>query len=67
MVSLGWLLTMIISTPHSVDDRMINACEAAGGMRVGRGNRSICPPQIPHDLTRDRTRAAVAEGEPNGR
>jgi hypothetical protein len=38
---------------------MIYECEAAGDMRIGRGNRSIrrksvriplCPPQIPHDL-----------------
>jgi hypothetical protein len=42
-------------------------CGAVGGM-TGRGNRSIrrklapgllCPPQIPHDLTRARTRAAA--------
>jgi hypothetical protein len=41
---------------------------AVGEMRIGRGNRStqrkpapvlICPPQIPHDLTWDRTRAAA--------
>jgi hypothetical protein len=39
---------------------------AVGGMRISRGNRStqrkpapvpLCPPQIPHDLTWDRTRA----------
>jgi hypothetical protein len=39
-----------------------------GGMRIGRENRStqrkpapmlLCQPQIPHDLTWDRTRAAV--------
>jgi hypothetical protein len=42
--------------------------EAVGGMRIGRGNRStrrnpapvpLCPPQSPHDLTWDRTRAAA--------
>jgi hypothetical protein len=42
-------------------------CGAVGGMRIGRGNRStrrkpasvpLCPPQIPHDLTWARTRAA---------
>jgi hypothetical protein len=49
--------------------RMINydECEAVGGMRIGRENRStrrkpapvsLCPPQIPHDLTRAPTRAA---------
>jgi hypothetical protein len=40
---------------------------AIGGMKIGRGNRStrrkpapapLCPPQIPHDQTRARTRAA---------
>jgi hypothetical protein len=33
-------------------------CGAVGGMRIGRGNRS-CPPQISHDLTWARTRAAA--------
>jgi hypothetical protein len=42
-------------------------CGAIGGMQSDRGNRStrrkpvpvpLCPPQIPHDLTRARTRAA---------
>jgi hypothetical protein len=42
-------------------------CGAVGGMQIGRGNRNtlskqvpvpLCPPQIPHDLTRVRTRAA---------
>jgi hypothetical protein len=41
---------------------------AVGEMRIGRGNRStrikpapvpLCPPQILHDLTWDRTRAAA--------
>jgi hypothetical protein len=41
---------------------------AVGGMRIRRRNRStrrkpapvpLCPPQIPHDLTWDRTRAAA--------
>jgi hypothetical protein len=39
-------------------------CTAVGGMNVGRGNRStrrkpdpisLCPPQVPHDMTRART------------
>jgi hypothetical protein len=43
-------------------------CGAIGGMRIGRGNRgtwrkpdsvSLCPPQIPHDLTWARTRTAA--------
>jgi hypothetical protein len=48
--------------------QMIDDCEAIGGMRIGRGNWStrrkpasvsLCPPQIPHDLTRAPTRAAA--------
>jgi hypothetical protein len=43
-------------------------CGAIGGMKIGRGNRStrrkpapstFCPPQIPLDQTRARTRAAA--------
>jgi hypothetical protein len=43
-------------------------CGAVGGMRIGRGNLStrrkpalvpLCPPQIPHDLARARTRATA--------
>jgi hypothetical protein len=43
-------------------------CGATGGMKIGRGNRStwkkpapapLCPPQIPHDQTWARTRAAA--------
>jgi hypothetical protein len=43
-------------------------CGAFGGRRIDRGNRStrrkpvplpLCAPQIPHDLTRTRTRAAA--------
>jgi hypothetical protein len=43
-------------------------CGAIGGMKIGSGNLSIrrkpapvplCPPQIPHDLTRARTRTAA--------
>jgi hypothetical protein len=45
--------------------RMIDEYGAFGGMRIGRGNRSTwrkpapVPLQIPHDLTWDRTQAAV--------
>jgi hypothetical protein len=43
-------------------------CGAIGGMKIGMGNRStrrkpapapLCPPQMPLDQTRDRTRAAA--------
>jgi hypothetical protein len=52
-------------TSPTIDD---TDCGAMGGMKIGRGNRSsqrkpapvpLCPPQIPHDLTRARTRAAA--------
>jgi hypothetical protein len=47
---------------------MIDECGAVGGM-ISKGNRStqkksapvpLCPPEIPHDLTGARTRAAEA-------
>jgi hypothetical protein len=47
---------------------MINEYDAIGGMRIGSRNWStwrksvpmpVCPPQIPHDLTWDRTQAAT--------
>jgi hypothetical protein len=45
-------------------------CGAAGGMKIGRGNRSarrkpapvpLSPPQIPYDLTWPQTRAEAME------
>jgi hypothetical protein len=51
----------LLYKPRMIDDDY----GAIGGMRIGRGNRStrrklapvpLCPPQIPHDLTWDRTR-----------
>jgi hypothetical protein len=51
--------------PQMTDD---GDCGAIGGMKIGRGNRStrrktcpasLCPPQIPLDQTRVRTRAAA--------
>jgi hypothetical protein len=53
----------IVPAPDDNDE-----CGALGGMRIGRGNQStrrklaqvpLCPPQIPHDLTWARTRAAA--------
>jgi hypothetical protein len=50
------------------DDTVDDECGTVGGMRIGRGNRStrrkraplqLCLPQIPHDLTWDRTRVAA--------
>jgi hypothetical protein len=58
----------LLYQPQMIDDE----CGVVGGMRIGRGNRStrrkltpvpLCPPQIPHDLTWARTRAA-AVGSP---
>jgi hypothetical protein len=52
----------IVPAPGNYDDGEI------GGMKIGRGNRStrrkpapepLCPPQIPLDQTRARTRAAA--------
>jgi hypothetical protein len=47
-------------------------CGAIGGMKIDTGNRStrrkpapapLCPPQIPHDQTRARTRATAVESQ----
>jgi hypothetical protein len=55
----------LLYQPRMIDD---DDYGAIGGMRNGRANRStrrkpapvpLCPPQIPHDLTWDRTRAAA--------
>jgi hypothetical protein len=73
IVSLGGVRLSPLGTPASVgllyQPLMIDDdYGAVGGMRIGRGNRStrrkpvpvpLCPPQIPHDLTWDRTRAAA--------
>jgi hypothetical protein len=57
----------LLYQPWTIDDDD-DDCGAIRGMRIGRGNRntqrrpaplSLCPPQIPHDLTRARTRAAA--------
>jgi hypothetical protein len=54
-------LTCLLYQPQMIDE-----CGAGGGMRTDRGNRNIhripvplYPPQIPHDLTWDWTRAAA--------
>jgi hypothetical protein len=53
----------LLYQPQMLEDE----CGAIGGMRIDRGNPStwrkpapvtLCPPQIKHDLTRARTRAA---------
>jgi hypothetical protein len=55
----------VLCQPQMIDD---GDCGAVGGMNIGRGNRStrrkpapmpLCPPQIPHGLTRARTRATA--------
>jgi hypothetical protein len=65
---MGWVETESTIWPivPALDDD--DECGAVGGMRTGRETRStrrkpapvsLCPPQIPHDLTWDRTRAAA--------
>jgi hypothetical protein len=76
LFSWGWVRLSLLDTsatnwpvyqPRMIDD---DECGAVGGMRIGRGNRStrrkpvpapLCSPQIPHDLTRARTRAALVK------
>jgi hypothetical protein len=57
--------TGLLYQPQMIDDR---DCGEIHGMKIGRGNRStrrkpapapLCPPQIPHDQTCTRTRAAA--------
>jgi hypothetical protein len=57
--------SVLLYKPQMIDE---GDCGAVGGMKIGRGNRStgrkpapapLCPPQIPHDQTRARTRAAT--------
>jgi hypothetical protein len=57
--------TGLLYQPQMMDD---GDCGAVGGMKIGRGNRSIrrkpppallCSPQIPHDQLRARTRASA--------
>jgi hypothetical protein len=55
----------LLYQPQMIDD---DECGPVSGIRISRGNRStwrkpapvpLCPPQIPNDLTWDRTRAAT--------
>jgi hypothetical protein len=55
----------LLYQPRMIDD---DDYGVVGGIRIGRGNRNtrrkpapepLFPPQIPHDLTWDRTRAAA--------
>jgi hypothetical protein len=57
--------TGLLYQPQMIDD---GDCGEFGGMKIGRENRStrrkpapapFCPPQIPYDQTRARTRAAA--------
>jgi hypothetical protein len=69
LVSLGGVRLNPLDTSATVvllyQPRMIDDDDygAVGGMRIARGNRSapvpLFPPQIPRDLTWDRTRAAA--------
>jgi hypothetical protein len=57
--------TGLLYQARMIDD---GDCGAIGGMKIDRGHRStrrkpapapLCPPQIPHDQNRARTRAAA--------
>jgi hypothetical protein len=62
-------LSGVLFQPQMRDD---GDCGATDGMKIGRGNRStrrksvqgpLCPPQIPLDQTRARSRAAAMGSE----
>jgi hypothetical protein len=55
----------LLYKPQMIDE---GDCGVIGGIKIGRGNQStrkkpapvpLCPPQIPHDQNRARTRAAA--------
>jgi hypothetical protein len=59
----------LLYKPQMIDE---GDCGAIGGMEIGRGNQStrrkpapapLCTPQIPHDQTQARTRAAAVGSE----
>jgi hypothetical protein len=69
---VGCVTALPVLIQRRVDDGMMNECGVVGGMRTSRGERStgtepapvpLCSPQIPHDLTRDRRRAAAVESQ----
>jgi hypothetical protein len=60
--------SVVTAPDNNDDDDDDDKCGAFGAMRIGRGNLStwkkpapvsLCPPQIPHDLTWARTRASA--------
>jgi hypothetical protein len=62
-------LTGLLYQPQIID---VGDCGAICGMNIGREGRCtrrepapmpLCPPQIPHDQTRARTRAATVESQ----
>jgi hypothetical protein len=64
-VFLGGATSGLLYEPQMIEE---DDCGATGGMKIGRGNRStrrkpapapLCPPQISHDETRARNRAAA--------
>jgi hypothetical protein len=70
----GYLTTLSVLRLYNAGCRMITECGAVSGMRIGRGNQSTqgkpaqvppCPPEIPHDLTRDQTQAAMVGSQQN--
>jgi hypothetical protein len=67
-LSFCHLKALSVQRLYNIGDRMINAYVAVGGMKIGGGNQStrrkpvpvaLCPPQIPHHLTWDGTRAVA--------
>jgi hypothetical protein len=61
--------TGLLYQPQMIDD---GDCGAIGWMKIGKGNQStrrkpapvpLCPPQMPHDLTRARNRAAAVRSQ----
>jgi hypothetical protein len=56
----------------NVNDTIVNECGTVGEMRTSWGNQStlrnpvpvsLCPPQIPHDMTWDGTQVAMMRSQ----
>jgi hypothetical protein len=68
-----YLATLLVPRIYTVNERMISKYGTVGGVRIRKENRrtrikpsslTLCPPQIPRDVTWDRNRAVAAESPP---
>jgi hypothetical protein len=53
-----------VSRPYSVNDRIINEYVTVGGIRIGRGNRSIRRKHVPVPLSHNKSHITLPVSEP---